>query len=145
MKKEFWISSRRKSLAGREVNGRIQRKIIAKADDEKFCFVYVICPLLEKRPSKIGIARSPDHRLADLQTSHWMELSVAHRVWVCSRRFAQMAENKTHKLLEMRGLSLKGEWFDLTSDEARDAIEEIVATLAPRAIDRSAEIRMSFR
>jgi hypothetical protein len=82
-------------------------------------YVYVI-QWGEDGPVKIGMANSPDQRLADLQCANWMELRLI--AVVPFRTGSRLVEKKAHELAaEDR---LRGEWFDL---HPTDAIECILA------------------
>lgn len=87
------------------------------------CSVYVIGP--DAGAQKIGIARSPVHRLATMQVGSAEDLRL-HYVRVMDRVSAYDVEKSAHRLL--RDKHRRGEWFDVTPQEARAAVD--ASTLA---------------
>lgn len=82
------------------------------------------------RAIKIGFAVDPVKRLADLQIAHSQPLRLIHSR-ACSD--AAKAERRAHRLL--REKRLRGEWFDLSEQEAVFAIDLAIMrdTTPPRA------------
>jgi hypothetical protein len=81
--------------------------------------VYVISAGPEK--VKVGKANNPQQRMRDLQTGHYETLSLFHSV-DCALHEVMAAEHMAHALL--RDKRLRGEWFSVTPDEAKEAIEK---------------------
>lgn len=77
---------------------------------------------------KIGVSGKVQHRLRALQVSHARALTL-----ICSFPVleAKHAERYVHTLLADK--RLLGEWFDITADEARTAIEAALGATAPDA------------
>jgi hypothetical protein len=84
--------------------------------------VYVI-GTKEERPCKIGVSKCAKDRLAALQTSHWQKLVVNGYRWVADSKAAYAIERKSHEILKERGKGLLGEWFDVSTAEAIEALE----------------------
>ena len=78
------------------------------------------------KPLKIGIAKTINSRLASLQTGNHEELYEYYSINGLSKHEARLIERSVHKALEHR--RVKGEWFDVFLDEAREAIEARVNT-----------------
>lgn len=88
------------------------------------CGLYVVAPKGGK-PSKIGIAEDVVTRLCALRAAHWEPLDMYHLAWLQSRLDAGTLERLTHVHLQDKRVS--GEWFDVTPDVARAAIEKTAA------------------
>ncbi|WP_376960079.1 GIY-YIG nuclease family protein [Azospirillum sp. A26] len=86
--------------------------------------VYVIGP--ESGPLKIGISSDINKRLAALQTGSADKLSVHYSTDIPDGK-ARAVEAAAHAMLRERRKS--GEWFDITLDEAQDAIREAMEEL----------------
>ena len=76
------------------------------------CSVYVIGFDLDKSPSKVGIARCPERRMAGLQTAHYQKLILAGYWATPNREIARALEASFHDVESK--LRLSGEWFDLS-------------------------------
>lgn len=90
------------------------------------CNIYVIGPRFG--PRKIGFASDVQKRLATLQSSNPAELIIQYRIDVGGQ--ARDVEFEAHRLLQDR--RLRGEWFNVTLDDAIGAIETAIATATPR-------------
>ncbi len=80
-------------------------------------FIYVIGP--EKGPQKIGITNNLKNRLRAIQTGNPDVLSVQHFEEIDASR-VRLLEKKIHEELSYK--RLKGEWFNLTVEEAIDFV-----------------------
>jgi len=83
-------------------------------------FVYVISA--EDDAVKIGVARNVERRMKELQTGQHRKLSVLSSLFCGSRQEAYAIECRTHQLL--KDDMLEGEWFGVTGEEAKVAIEQ---------------------
>lgn len=77
-------------------------------------FLYVIGN--NDRRQKIGFSSDVDKRLSTLQTGNPDKLYIHHVEEVPKDR-ARLLEHKLHR--ELNHKRIKGEWFDLTPDEAK--------------------------
>jgi hypothetical protein len=77
-------------------------------------FIYVIGTDTQQ---KIGISQNPQKRVKQLQTGNHSNLTLHHTIEVPDHR-AEVIERHMHK--EMSHKKLKGEWFNMTKDEAVD-------------------------
>lgn len=99
--------------------------------------VYVVGGPKGKKPVKIGYAKDMTKRLAALQVGSPVELTVWGDISKLRRHEAQNIEREAHKLLSDR--HVRGEWFDISAEEATDAIGRLVNTRV-----YSARIVLSF-
>ena len=76
-------------------------------------FIYVIGP--ETGPQKIGITTDTNQRLRTLQTGYPETLYIHHFEEIDDKKTKRL-ETKIHR--ELNHKKLKGEWFNLTSQEA---------------------------
>jgi hypothetical protein len=83
---------------------------------EDVCAVYVIAVNPRNGPVKVGIARNPWQRLAQLQTGQPQALSITSLLSLPGRAFAIDIERAFHAVKKAR--RLRGEWFDFSPDEA---------------------------
>lgn len=86
--------------------------------------VYVIGP--DVGPQKIGIAARPALRRHQLQIGNPSSLVIALQ-FDPEERSALEVERRTHQILA--GHSLRGEWFDVTQEQAVAAVHEALASL----------------
>jgi hypothetical protein len=101
--------------------------------------VYAIGPR-SGRPVKIGASPNVTRRLADLQIAHWEEI-VVHRIfWCTAAKYAERVHAACRAALTDAGAHMRGDWFDLTSEEAAAAIEA-----AARSCNVSLEADESIR
>lgn len=99
-------------------------------------FIYMIAPS-EKPPIKIGRADNVDSRLISLQVGNPAELFILARFpvpWAS----AQRVEREVHQRLEEK--RRRGEWFDVSADEADAAIRAAIADVANEGIDPKANV-----
>jgi hypothetical protein len=101
--------------------------------------VYVVSnaanPLL-----KIGYADNLKSRISGLQCGSPVELSLVHFVYFVDGMIAKQIEGDVHKILaEWRR---KGEWFDVTAEQAGDAIAK--AATAKRVLWFSEDERLKL-
>lgn len=90
-------------------------------------YVYVIGT--EDGPQKIGIANNPESRRAIFQTGNPEPLMLAASVPVLKHE-ALSVERYAHWLLE--GSRIRGEWFNVSPDEALEAVEAAVKAVRDR-------------
>jgi hypothetical protein len=81
-------------------------------------FIYVIGP--EVGPLKIGRSLDPEVRLAHLQTGHEAKLMI-HYTRATSADLIVVMEKIVHR--ELRHKRLRGEWFNISVDDARALID----------------------
>lgn len=79
---------------------------------------YVYCIRAATGHVKVGISRNPDARLRQLQTGHPEALTMVWSEPVATKR-AGSVERAIHQALSEK--HLRGEWFTVTPDEAREA------------------------
>ena len=99
---------------------RIDRSIWKEYDRKRY-IVYIVAPAIERKPSKIGIARDPKRRLGALQVSHWVRLKIFHCGYCIDEFAARRIEMEAHKLLDE--YRLLGEWFNVEPKMAIEAAE----------------------
>jgi hypothetical protein len=87
-------------------------------------YVYVISA--GPQAQKIGISAKAAVRLSQMQVAHHTTLVLFHMTMVGD---ARAVERYAHQMLAER--SLRGEWFDVSPDEARKVVE-----VARAAVDR---------
>ncbi len=76
-------------------------------------YLYVIGP--NEGPQKIGLSENVQRRLKNLQTGHPHKLHIHHFEEV-PRKQVRAIEKRIHTELNYK--KLKGEWFDITKQEA---------------------------
>lgn len=77
-------------------------------------FLYVIAAS-ETGPVKLGLSVHPEKRVRQLQTGSALPLKIFHTEEI-DDALVKPAESALHRLLSYR--RLKGEWFDLTVEQA---------------------------
>jgi Meiotically up-regulated gene 113 len=77
-------------------------------------FLYVIAARKEG-PVKLGLSQDPQRRVRQLQTGSAEQL-VIHHVEEVSDARVKLAESALHRMLGHR--RMKGEWFNMTVEEA---------------------------
>lgn len=82
-------------------------------------FIYVIAPRPEG-PVKIGLSKTPDKRLRQLQTGHPERLYLYHTMEVETPKVA-LLEKIIHKTVSYK--KTVGEWFDLSVTDAIGEVE----------------------
>lgn len=82
-------------------------------------FLYVIAAS-EIGPVKLGLSIQPEKRVRQLQTGSALPLKIFHTEEI-DDALVKAAESALHRLLSHR--RLKGEWFDLTVEQA---ISEVI-------------------
>lgn len=87
-------------------------------------FIYVIG--VSNSPVKIGVADRVNQRLSNLQIGCPDEL-VIHHQFRTIYKLAQKTEAEVHRRLS--GKHRRGEWFDITADEARETILSVLADI----------------
>jgi hypothetical protein len=81
-------------------------------------FLYVIGT--NERYQKIGFSANVERRLKSLQTGNPDKLQI-HHVELVPKEQVRLLERKIHK--DLAHYRLKGEWFNLTSQEAVDLLK----------------------
>jgi hypothetical protein len=85
-----------------------------------YCGIYLITPE-GMWPVKIGISEDAASRLNSLQTSHWHQMRIVD-YWICENKtLARKLEATAHDSLADR--RMMGEWFDIKSSKAAEAVE----------------------
>lgn len=73
-------------------------------------YVYFIQEKIgEKAPVKVGVARKPENRLAELQTGNSRTLIIISQIGPLSERRAYHLERQLHKKFKKH--RIRGEWF----------------------------------
>lgn len=72
---------------------------------------------------KIGFADNLKHRFAGLDCGSPVDLRLRHFVFFAGKLVAKSVEKQVHAILD--GKRRKGEWFDVTVNEAAQAIAEV--------------------
>jgi hypothetical protein len=80
------------------------------------CFVYIIAPVGQDSPCKVGISDDPGKRVASLSTGSPVALRVAETYRFASRHSAAAMEQRFHA--SYADWRLNGEWFDIEFDDA---------------------------
>lgn len=80
-------------------------------------FIYVIGP--HEGPQKIGLSKNPERRLKNLQTGHPQSLVIHHKEPI-DATVVRKLEKKIH--LELNYKRMKGEWFNMTPQEATEFV-----------------------
>ena len=119
------------------LDGRRQRKRIASADSTHVPIVYVIAPQ-DGWPCKIGHTTNLEVRLTSLQAGCWEPLTVhGFRIGIktsggTSRSSlaramvagAQSLEMAAHSVLRECDTWMRGEWFDVTAEDALRVLDK---------------------
>jgi hypothetical protein len=108
-----------------------------RGEKQKTSWVYVVAGVGEDRPCKIGITFNLHRRMRELQTSADKRLEFAHKIET-ERGLAAMAERRAHRRLADRHRS--GEWYDVTRDEAWEAVQWAVNRTQAKRDERAARI-----
>lgn len=109
------------------------------------CHVYNI-GWRDRGPIKIGVALSPTRRMTALQLSHPYKLQIFCAFVLIGPETAYAIEGEAHHRL--RGVRLRGEWFNVTAAEARARTQEIIENNGYRVVfwkprDLKAETRLT--
>jgi len=80
-------------------------------------FIYVIGP--DEGEQKIGLSKSPERRLKNLQTGHPKRLRIHHKEPI-DATIVHKLEKKIHTELNYK--RTKGEWFNMTPQEATEFV-----------------------
>lgn len=86
-------------------------------------YIYVIGP--KEGFQKIGYSETPEKRLKSLQTGHPELLYIHHTIEV-NKLKAKLIEKLIHRNINHK--RTKGEWFNLTIDEAKSEIDFALIT-----------------
>lgn len=84
-------------------------------------FLYVIGPI--EGHQKIGFSKNVERRLKTLQTGNSNKLYIHHVEEVPDNR-VRILETKIHRELNYK--KKKGEWFDISSTEAKELLQFFV-------------------
>jgi hypothetical protein len=84
--------------------------------------VYVI-GAFEMEPVKIGRAKNPVRRLAEMQVGSPYTLRLFHAFYGRSD-VVEVLELEAHEILRDLGFHVRGEWFDCTPDEAASVVKK---------------------
>jgi hypothetical protein len=84
--------------------------------------IYVIGP--GNGPLKIGYAKNVQARLSSIAMAHWEhDIELHFFCWCAGTVFTRALEKRVH--LRFDDKRVRGEWFDVTADEAKEAIVSI--------------------
>jgi hypothetical protein len=72
---------------------------------------------------KLGYSNDPDARVKSLQTGNSQILQLIYKAKVIPNR-ARVLEQKLHH--EFKHLQIRGEWFSMSQDQARQLIDYII-------------------
>lgn len=86
--------------------------------------VYVLGP--EDGPQKVGVSNDLRRRLVSIQNGNHLDLCIA-AAFPVQRSEARMVEKFAHRLLWE--FKIRGEWFDVTPEQAAAAVMRAVAAL----------------
>lgn len=75
---------------------------------------------------KIGYADNLKHRFSGLNSGSPVPLKLVHFVHVVDSVVAKLVEGQAHRILDIH--RVKGEWFDVSSTQAAEAIGIALAT-----------------
>jgi len=86
-------------------------------------------------PVKVGIAKNPEKRMADIQTSNFNSLRMHRFWWMPGQPITARIESafKCHFQLQ----NLRGEWFDLPLSTAEAFIEASIRSLGTWGVRQS--------
>jgi hypothetical protein len=82
--------------------------------------IYVIGP--EDGPFKIGHSKNVESRVTEMMVGSWRELKAHFICWGRGQILVKSLERNVHASLRKAGRHIRGEWFDVTVDEARELI-----------------------
>lgn len=71
---------------------------------------------------KIGVARNPRKRLAQMQIGNPHRLDLVFEARSTKREISNQIEHRAHTILQEN--SVLGEWFDCTVEEAIEAVKQ---------------------
>jgi hypothetical protein len=106
---------------------------IAAGDNAEASHVYAIAA---SNAVKIGKTRDIKSRLDNIQSSHYEPLKLAFSL-PCDDAVAAAVERLVHRLLSAK--RLRGEWFDVTVEEALAAIADAIEVIQGHPIQHPAE------
>lgn len=111
-----------------------RRWIKSLARSNGYHSVYIIeCE--REGPIKIGIATDPRKRFETIQCCNFFGLNLARHWWLAGKPIAQRIEAAFKE--RFSDLKIRGEWFDMTLDEATQGVlDEIVRLEMWCATDR---------
>ncbi|WFU52235.1 hypothetical protein QA639_21240 [Bradyrhizobium pachyrhizi] len=90
-------------------------------DELQFACVYAAGPL-GGRPLRLGASTNLKKRIECLQPGSWEPLKIHHAIWTTNEAFAVRIFNDTAALFDKANRRLVGDWFDVTSELAIQAI-----------------------
>jgi hypothetical protein len=90
-------------------------------DELQFACVYAVGPS-GGRPLRLGWARQLKDRMNALQLGNPKELQIHEIVWTAGDMLAIRVANEATALFDKAGRRLFGDWFDVTSEFAQQAI-----------------------
>jgi len=92
-------------------------------------------------PIKIGFSSKPVYRLTELQVSSPEELRFHLVCWLQDRSAASKIEARCHAILRGDGRHIRGEWFNITPDEAAKIIDRAALDIECRIVPHPQLIR----
>jgi hypothetical protein len=75
---------------------------------------------------KIGVARRPEYRVAEMQCGNWRSLALVYQYETVGRELAHKIEFRTHRHLE--SFRIRGEWFRVSVIEAAAIIKGVAGS-----------------
>lgn len=104
-------------------------------------YVYIIAHCergLLKAPVKIGRSNNPESRMATLQTGTPYDLDIVAKFAMPDSRFANAIEGAFHTV--MKEHCIRGEWYDLTPNDALSAMCENLSYALTRHLGDDPEL-----
>ncbi|MDE2133024.1 MAG: GIY-YIG nuclease family protein [Alphaproteobacteria bacterium] len=118
----------------------LPRGLIHRMRELAYSCLYVLGPEAA-RPVKIGYATNIFDRYSSLQGGNPQQLRVHFIEWTPGRRVAARIEIEVHRLLDIAGRRIRGEWFDVSATQGRDAIRIAATNLNLRLFSHQEMIR----
>lgn len=91
--------------------------------------VYIVAPIGKDTPIKISITCNPAQRMSSMQIGNWASLEYAFLLWCPGVAVATRIKNACH--FDFISQKISGEWFHVTRQQAKLAMELKAATFFP--------------
>lgn len=98
---------------------KTEREILREVE---FSCVYALGPA-KGRPMKIAWCIDPYQRLLPIQSGYWQDLICHHIAWTAGPPLARRLVEELHRLFDISGRRLKGDWFDVPVEMMRPSFE----------------------
>lgn len=102
--------------------------------------IYVVCPAGSRKPAKIGICRNPKKRLITLRVGSFTDIKMPYILWVRNFPEARGVELACHAELKEQGKHVRGEWFDVSGEDAFDIVQWTILQLGLETFKHPSEI-----